>query len=181
MTACQTMPISPDDTRLVLVTGPQSSSGQLFTPRLPLKLTIPEQGLCGQSSKIMVVGKIGTKARKSLHVIVHGENYTEAIHVEVSLKKDYIRRWAVVEGSLDEVSEEIFGTSIDYDEPFVINLSCDEDGFRLQVNEEEAFTHFFHLMSFDSIQYISIKGDSLISFAGIVQEGIINHNQRISL
>ena len=70
------------------------------------------------------------------------------------------------------MSEEIFGTSIDYDEPFVINLSCDEDGFRLQVNEEEAFIHFFHLMSTDTIQYISIKGDSLISFAGIVHEGI---------
>ena len=173
VTACQTMPLADDETGLVLTQGPQSSKSQLFSPRLPAKLTVPEEGLCGTSSKIMVVGKIGEKARKSLNIIVHGVNYTEAIHVEISVKKEYVKRWAVVEGSLDKVSEDVFGTSIDADEPFVINLSCDEDGWRLQINEEEAYQHFFHMMPTDQFQFISIKGDAEMSFAGVVPQDLL--------
>ena len=77
------MPVSPPETGFILTTGPDSSTNQLFSPRLPFSLEIPEEGLCRKDVKFMLVGTVPSRARKDIEIIVPGFNYTEAIHVQI--------------------------------------------------------------------------------------------------
>ena len=77
------MPVSPPETGFILTTGPDSSTNQLFSPRLPFSLEIPEEGLCRKDIKFMLVGTVPSRARKDIEIIVPGFNYTEAIHVQI--------------------------------------------------------------------------------------------------
>ena len=83
MTACQTMPVSPPETGFILTTGPDSSTSQLFSPRLPISVEIPKEGLCTTDVKFMLVGTVPSRARKDIEIIVPGFNFTEAIHVQI--------------------------------------------------------------------------------------------------
>ena len=188
VTSCQTMPTSPDDTGLVLTSGPESSDSQLFSPRLPAIVSIPPSGMCGDMVKLMVVGKIPTKARKDLEIVVNSKDLTEAIHVQISLKKKGVWIWSVIDnnGTIDGlIGQEGEGSSIDYDEPFMIkynqllhhflyqslfSLSCDEDSWKLQINDDPP-KFLNHILEVNSNSRVTILGHAETSFAGIVEKG----------
>ena len=50
----------------------------------------------------------------------------------------------------------------------ICSLKCDEDGWGLQVNEDEPYPHMMHRIPVDTLDTIQVKGSSLISFAGVV-------------
>ena len=50
-------------------------------------------------------------------------------------------------------------------------LSCDDDGWELQINDELPYPHFLHILNPKSLVSIDIIGDVSISFAGIVPFG----------
>ena len=77
------MPVSPPDTGLLLVSGPQSSPSQLFSPKLPVSVDIPEIGICNTGTKFMLVGTVPNKTKSDLEIIVPSFNYTEAIHIQI--------------------------------------------------------------------------------------------------
>ena len=77
------MPVSPPDAGLLLVSGPQTSTSQLFSPKLPVSVEIPKSGLCNTGTKFMLVGTVPNKAKKDLEIIVPGFNFTEAIHIQI--------------------------------------------------------------------------------------------------
>ena len=57
-----------------------------------------------------------------------------------------MRRWGVVGNVSQEVQGEAGeGTTIDREEPFVLRIRCDEDGWTVQSNREPQYPHFFHL------------------------------------
>ena len=57
------------------------------------------------------------------------------------------------------------GTSVDFNEPFVIRFECDEDGWMLKVNDE-IYETYFHLFSKDLIQTVELLGQAEISYVG---------------
>ena len=48
------------------------------------------------------------------------------------------------------------------------SLYCDEDGWGLQINEEDPHPHLLHRLDYTSLDKILVKGSSHVSFAGIV-------------
>ena len=48
------------------------------------------------------------------------------------------------------------------------SLYYDDDGWILQINEEDPFYHFLHRLDFATLDKVLVKGSSEISFAGIV-------------
>merc|ERR1719483_1569478 len=50
----------------------------------------------------------------------------------------------------------------------MISLTCDDDGWRLQINNEKPYPHFLHLLDHQNLHDLIITGDVSISFAGIV-------------
>ena len=55
---------------------------------------------------------------------------------------------------------------------FLSRLTCDVDGWALQVNEEKPYPHLEHVMGYTDLHSLVITGDVRISFAGIVHTGI---------
>ena len=100
-------------------------------------------------------------------------------------------RWGVVNNVTQELQGEPGeGTTVDFEEPFVIKLvvhdelmkinskpllriGCDEDGWNLQVNEEPVYQTFMHLFSPSKIKNLAIKGKLDVSYVGIGSKGII--------
>ena len=52
-----------------------------------------------------------------------------------------------------------------------LRLRCDDDGWRIQVNDETPLPHFLHLLDHKHLLNLEITGDVSISFAGIVPAG----------
>ena len=63
------------------------------------------------------------------------------------------------------------GTSIDFDEPFVLRFECDEDGWMLKINEDHKYQTFFHLFSPDLIETVQLQGQADISYVGFGASG----------
>ncbi len=70
------------------------------------------------------------------------------------------------------------GTSIDFDEPFTLNLSCDQDGWNLQVNTELPYDSVLHAVSLENLTVIKVTGDIVINFIGIGGKGNENVSTR---
>ena len=64
------------------------------------------------------------------------------------------------------------GTSIDFDEPFVLRFECDEDGWILMINEDQKYQTFFHLFSPDLVETVQLEGQADISYVGFGAAGI---------
>ena len=66
-------------------------------------------------------------------MVYRAEGLDESFHIAVDIKNDVITRWAVAENITQEVQGRPGeGTSIDFDEPFVMRFECDEDGWVLK-------------------------------------------------
>ena len=91
------MPRSPSETGLVLTNGPDSSEFQIFSPRLPVAIPVPKK-VCDKELKFMLVGTVPYRARNDLEIIALGKNFSEAIHIKISVKKEEILMWSVIDG-----------------------------------------------------------------------------------
>ena len=120
----------------------------------------------------MIIGSIPSQA-KSIPAISIAENtVTEGLHININLKKNMIERYSVINGTKSEVAGATGdGTSIDFDEPFTLNLSCDQDGWNLQVNTELSYNSVLHAVPLENLTVIKVTGDIVINFIGIGGKG----------
>ena len=120
----------------------------------------------------MIIGSISSHA-KSIPAISIAENtVSEGLHVNINLKQKMIERYSVINGIKSEVAGATGdGTSIDFDEPFTLNLSCDQDGWNLQVNTELPYDSVLHAVSLENLTVIKVTGDIVINFIGIGGKG----------
>ena len=75
----------------------------------------------------MLIGYIPRTVRHVPALLVASNMSNEGIHINLNLKNQVIQRYSVTNGTkstIDGLPGD--GTSIDYDEPFVLNLSCDQ-------------------------------------------------------
>ena len=101
-----------------------------------------------------------------LEVVYRAGGLDESFHIAVDIQSDVITRWAVAENITQEVQgRQGEGTSIDFDEPFVMRFECDEDGWVLKVNDE-VYQTYFHLFSSELIQTVELLGQADISYVG---------------
>ena len=68
----------------------------------------------------MIVGTVPADSQDYPEIIITGPNATEALHVKIGVAEDVLWRWAVVGAAVGYVGTEGDGTTIDYDEPFII-------------------------------------------------------------
>merc|ERR1712083_103546 len=91
----------------------------------------------------------------------------EAFHITIALGLNTVYRYAFKNETVYNLVGEIGdGTTVDLDEPFVIYLSCDTDGWVLKVNDERSYPHFLHILPFTEIQFLEVSGDADMSFVG---------------
>jgi len=94
-------------------------------------------------------------------------------HVLIDPGQETLFRWAVNQGEQSVVhgfANE--GTTIDYDEPFIITVRCDEDGWSLQSNDDEPYPHFLHIIPVNNITRLEVKGNLEVSFVGFGAENL---------
>ena len=83
---------------------------------------------------------------------------------------------------MDNVTEDLQGqpgegTTIDREEPFIIRIRCDGDGWILQVNQEPAYDTFLHRVPIPHILNVNMKGTAHISYVGFGTDGMpMPHN-----
>ena len=93
-----------------------------YSPRLPVSLKFPGSEMCTDGGIMLVVGTIPKKSRKPLQIVFYAEDgFDEAFHIVLNISFNYIERWGVFENvSTEHLGQPGDGTSIDYDEPFVM-------------------------------------------------------------
>ena len=93
----------------------------LYSPITPAFLTIPSGGICGDDLKILLVGTVPEDSKDYPEIIITGPNNTEALHVKIGVIEDVVWRWGVLtDVPQNNVGEAGDGTTIDFDEPFMI-------------------------------------------------------------
>ena len=98
MTSCATMPIPPEDSALVLTSGPHVSESLLFSPPLPAVIRGLSKRMCDEEAvKIMIVGKILDDAHDDLDIVVDGDGSIEAVHLRISVQKKSFWMWSIVD------------------------------------------------------------------------------------
>ena len=115
------------------------------------------------------------KSKKPFEVIYKTGGLDESFHILIDIENDVITRWGVFEN----VTQELLGspgegTSIDFDEPFVLRFECDEDGWILMINEDHKYQTFFHLFSPDLVETVQLQGQADISYVGFGAAGCIS-------
>ena len=153
-------------------------------------MRFPGPEFCLENNLFMIVGSIPAKTKKNLEVYFATNGTDEAFHMReglhftnlsktlsshtfsLELEEEYIRRWGV----LDNVTEDLQGqpgdgTTIDREEPFIIRIKCDGDGWILQVNKEPAYDTFLHRVPIPHILNVNIKGTAHISYVGFGTDG----------
>ena len=176
--SCPVIPFPPDETGMILFEDPDNvitleSDSAKYSPRLPVSLAFPGAEICTDKGDIlMLVGSIPKKSRYPLEIIFEGKNFDEAYHVVLDKRENFVERWGVSNNvTLERQGGPGDGTSVDYDEPFVMKFGCDEDGWTFQVNKDENYPHFFHLFSPSEVVEVRIKGSASISYAGFGPRG----------
>ena len=139
----------------------------------------------------MVVGEVPARSTADLEIIFTTSTTNEAFHVQVDLKHDVILRWGMFGNATQFPHGELFeGTTIDYNEPFMIRLcqnldqlscffavicriECDIDGWILKVNNEISYDTYYHIedLNIEDIQSVKIMGDVAISYTGFGSKG----------
>ena len=120
----------------------------------------------------MIIGIIPSHAKSIPAISIVENTVTEGIHININLKKNMIERYSVINETKSEVAGATGdGTSIDFDEPFTLNLSCDQDGWNLQVNTELPYDSVLHAVPLENLTLIKVTGDIVINFIGIGGKG----------
>ena len=93
----------------------------LYSPNIPASLVIPSGGICGDEQKILLVGTVPEDSKDYPEIIITGPNDTEALHIKIGVIEEVVWRWAVVtDVPVSNVGTAGDGTTIDFDEPFMI-------------------------------------------------------------
>ena len=127
-TSCQVIPFPDEDTGLVYQPEGEDSIDfdsefNVYNPRIPHKMNFPGAEFCSDNKEIMMIVGVIEKKRKPFDIKFAAEGIDEAFHVKVDVKNEVVQRWSVLNNLTQEVfGEEGEGTSIDYDEPFVIRF-----------------------------------------------------------
>lgn len=125
-----------------------------------------------ETQKLLVIGSIPSKSKKLPEIVISSDSKNEALHIIVDLENSVVQRFSTIDGIGTEMFGKPFeGTTIDPDEPFILNLGCDEDGWMLQVNVEEPYPHYMHLLPLENITSIAVKGDFKVDYVGIGKLG----------
>ena len=118
-----------------------------FSPDIPFAIGFPGEGICN-TQKILIVGVVPQTVKNNPEFILTTENGNEPFHVMIDKADNVIYRWGMVDGEMvGKQGESGDGTSIDYSEPFTMTITCDDDGWVLNVNTELGYPHFFHIFS----------------------------------
>ena len=152
-TYCQVVPFPPARVGMEYVPSAESSMSftskySRYNPPVPYKMSWPD-GFCDGAQKLLLVGNVVKDHRrpKLPEIFLQGEKEEyHVLHLALNPEKELISRWptklffsplcrwAVDNGSVvEQQGEEGEGTSIDLEEPFVLSISCDPDGWILQV------------------------------------------------
>ena len=127
-TSCQYIPFPPPQVDIVYLPDEQNSLSVLsemsiYNPRLPLSMVFPGYEFClNNGDLLLIVGEIPSRSKSDLEIIFATRKTTfEAVHFKIDIENDVIQRWGLV----DNVTENLLGapmegTTIDYDEPFMI-------------------------------------------------------------
>lgn len=179
--SCPVVPFPPTETGMILFEDPNNvitleSDSSKYSPRLPVSLKMPQDNLCSSGGKVLkIVGIIPTKARKAFHIIFEVDGLDEAFHVVVDKADNFLERWGIKDNiTVERQGEPGDGTSIDYDEPFVMTFECDEDGWTFQVNKEVSYLTFYHLFPPTEITEVKLTGTAEITYVGFMPKGKLN-------
>ena len=178
-TSCQEVPFPPKSTGLEFVPDAKNSltpasKFSMYNPSLPLKMKFPGEDFCDGEGKMLVVGKIPVDAEDVPEIIFQGNGTDEAFHVQINHELEFVQRWGVVnnvsQGTTGEAGD---GTTIDIDEPFILSIQCDPDGWVLKVNKEQNYPHSFHLFPAGEIKSVNVLGDVQLSYIGFGSKGSV--------
>ena len=123
----------------------------------------------------MLIGNIPKTGKTVPSLFIASNMSNEGIHINLNLGKKVIERYSVTNGTKSNIDGKPGeGTSIDYDEPFVLNLSCDQDGWILRINNEQSYQTILHAVPPDNLTMIWITGDIVINYMGIGDKGKTN-------
>ena len=144
-----------------------------YNPVIPASLSFPGKRFCSKNTKLLTIGSIPLNVRKVPAIIIATENgENEGIHINLNLKKQVIERYTLLNGTKSEIGGTPGdGTSIDFEEPFVLNLSCDDDGWILEINNDPVYLTVLHTVPLESLTLIKVTGDIIINFIGIGDKG----------
>ena len=172
-TACQDIPFPPRSVGMEYSPDAKNnmtlvSDYTIYNPRLPFSMNFPGPQQCDGEQKLMIVGQISSSMRKFPEIILHGTaSGDESFHILLDVEQKYIQRWSVLQGVEQLMEGKPFeGTTIDFDEPIILTLRCDDDGWSLQVNAELAYEHYLHIIPTTNVTRLEIKGDIQTSFVG---------------
>ena len=125
--ACPVIPFPPEDSGMILMEDADNmitleTESSKYSPRLPVTLKFPGAELCTDGGVMLVVGTIPKKSRRPLQIVFYAEDgFDEAFHIVLNISFNYIERWGVYDNvSTEHLGQPGDGTSIDYDEPFVM-------------------------------------------------------------
>ena len=125
--ACPVIPFPPEDSGMILMEDADNmitleTESSKYSPRLPVTLKFPGAELCTDGGVMLVVGTIPKKSRRPLQIVFYAEDgFDEAFHIVLNISFNYIERWGVYDNvSTEHLGQPGDGTSIDYDEPFVL-------------------------------------------------------------
>ena len=144
----------------------------LYNPKIPATLKFPGPTFCSKNTKLMVIGSIPKFVTSVPSILIADNEGNSGIHINIDLKKKMVARYSILNGTMSEIGGAAGdGTSIDFEEPFVLNLSCDEDGWNLQINSELTYNSVLHVVPLENLTMIRVTGDIIINFIGIGSTG----------
>ena len=170
---CPIIPFPPKKTGLIFDPGQDSgfsltSEFAAYNPDLPVVIPFPETACSREGFGVMVVGKIHSEeVDSSADFVFKTSDDDEAFHVAIAIGYNTVYRYAVKNGTVSKAFGAAGdGTTVDLDEPFVLKIVCDGDGWVVTVNDERSYLHFLHNMPFRKIDRFEVSGDADISFVG---------------
>jgi len=172
-TSCQEIPFPPKDIGLVYTPDEKNnitlaSEFSVYNPTLPMVMKFKGVSFCDDNrEQMMIVGKIPADSELRPEIIFRGNGTDEAFHFRIDVDAEFVERWANRDNTtVGKQGNPGDGTSIDRDEPFVIRISCDTDGWVVKSNKEKDYPTFLHIIQPVEILDIQVLGDVEISYIG---------------
>ena len=95
----------------------------MYVPSLPLEMKFLGPDFCGDNTmRLMMVASVPQGSTANPNIAMMGTDANdEALHVELDIANDYVKRWGVKNGTkVHEAGEPGDGTTIDVFEPFIM-------------------------------------------------------------
>ena len=179
-TSCPIVPVPPKYTGLQFYHDPANdfrldSPYSKYNPPMPAKIPFPGPDFCqNPDTTLKIIGKLISDKRNSYgHIAFETDGQNEAFHVKISLFDNVVYRHSLFNNSETTQGFPGDGTSLDLMEPFLILISCDEDGWVFQEEgADQDYPHFLHQVPLDEITQLHIYGSLEITYAGFVDKAL---------